>query len=80
MVWEAIIQFSVVKEKLLTGHLQREHMFIWKLKTGQCGKRKLFMVPYIHHISCAYGNFAPVLYEATRYIDGLIFDPAESYT
>jgi L-fucose isomerase-like protein len=40
-------------------------------------EEKIIYGPYIHHISCSYGNFAPVLYEATRYIDGLAFDPAD---
>ena len=40
-------------------------------------EEKIIYGPYIHHISCSYGNFAPVLYEATRYIDGLTFDPAD---
>lgn len=38
-------------------------------------EEKIIYGPYIHHVSCSYGNFAPVLYEATRYIDGLTFDP-----
>jgi L-fucose isomerase-like protein len=40
-------------------------------------EEKIIYGPYIHHISCSYGNFAPVLYEATRYINGLTFDPAD---
>ena len=32
--------------------------------------------PYIHHVACAYGHRAGVLREATRYVDGLTFEPA----
>lgn len=39
-------------------------------------EEKIIYGPYIHHISCSYGKYAPVLYEATKYIDGLTFDPA----
>lgn len=38
-------------------------------------EEKIIYGPYIHHISCSYGKYAPVLYEATKYIDGLTFDP-----
>jgi len=40
-------------------------------------EEKIIYGPYIHHTSCIYGNYAPVLYEATRYLDGVTFDPAE---
>lgn len=40
-------------------------------------EEKIIYGPYIHHTSCIYGKFAPVLYEATRYLDGVTFDPAE---
>jgi L-fucose isomerase-like protein len=40
-------------------------------------EEKIIYGPYVHHTSCIYGNYAPVLYEATRYIDGVTFDPAE---
>jgi len=39
-------------------------------------EEKLIYGPYIHHVSCIYGSFAPALYEAARHIDGLNFDPA----
>ena len=39
-------------------------------------EEKLIYGPYIHHVSCAYGSFAPALYEAARHIDNLEFDPA----
>lgn len=40
-------------------------------------EEKIIYGPYIHHVSCIYGNYAVAIYEATRYIDGLIFDPVE---
>jgi len=40
-------------------------------------EEKIIYGPYIHHTSCIYGHYAPVLYEATRYLNGVIFDPAE---
>jgi len=40
-------------------------------------EEKIIYGPYIHHTSCIYGNFASVLYEATRYLEGVTFDPAE---
>jgi L-fucose isomerase-like protein len=43
-------------------------------------EEKIIYGPYIHHVSCSYGNLAPVLYEATRYIDGLNFDPTDPTT
>jgi hypothetical protein len=40
-------------------------------------EEKIIYGPYIHHTSCIYGNYAPALYEATRYLDGITFDPAQ---
>lgn len=40
-------------------------------------EEKIIYGPYIHHTSCIYGNYAEVLYEATRYLNGVKFDPAE---
>jgi len=40
-------------------------------------EEKIIYGPYIHHTSCMYGNYASVMYEATRYLDGVKFDPAE---
>ncbi len=40
-------------------------------------EEKIIYGPYIHHVSCIYGNYASVLYEATRYLDGIKFDPAD---
>ena len=40
-------------------------------------EEKIIYGPYIHHTSCIYGKYAPALYEASRYLDGVSFDPAE---
>ncbi|NLF92448.1 MAG: fucose isomerase [Oligosphaeraceae bacterium] len=40
-------------------------------------EEKIIYGPYIHHVSCALGRYAPALYEAARHIDGLEFDPVE---
>ncbi len=40
-------------------------------------EEKIIYGPYIHHTSCIYGKYSSVLYEATRYLDGVTFDPAE---
>lgn len=42
-------------------------------------EERLVRGPYIHHLSGAYGHYAPVLYEACRYLPGLqpdMFDPS----
>jgi L-fucose isomerase-like protein len=33
--------------------------------------------PYIHHVAGIHGNFAPALYEATRFIPGIKADPVQ---
>lgn len=48
-----------------------------EVKDWPLWEEKIIYGPYVHHTSCIYGNYAPVLYEATRYIDGVTFDPAE---
>ncbi len=40
-------------------------------------EEKIIYGPYIHHTSCIYGKYSSVLYEATRYLEGVTFDPAE---
>lgn len=40
-------------------------------------EEKLVYGPYIHHVTGAYGHWSAALYEASRYIDGLEFDPAQ---
>lgn len=47
-----------------------------EVKDWPMWEEKLIYGPYIHHVSCAYGSFAPALYEAARHIDNLDFDPA----
>jgi len=48
-----------------------------EVKDWPLWEEKVIYGPYIHHTSCIYGHYAPVLYEATRYLDGVTFDPAE---
>ncbi len=38
-------------------------------------EEKIIYGPYIHHVSGSYGKFSAAIYEAARYIDGLVFDP-----
>ena len=40
-------------------------------------EEKIIYGPYIHHISCVYGNYAAVFYEACRYFEDLKFDPID---
>lgn len=40
-------------------------------------EEKFIYGPYIHHVSCIYGSLTPALKEATRFIDGLEFDPVD---
>jgi len=40
-------------------------------------EEKIIYGPYVHHTSCIYGKYAPALYEAIRYLEGVTFDPAE---
>lgn len=40
-------------------------------------EEKIIYGPYIHHTSCIYGNYSAVLYEATKYLNGVSFDPVE---
>ena len=39
-------------------------------------EEKIIYGPYVHHVSCIYGNYASVLYEASRYFD-VTFDPVD---
>jgi L-fucose isomerase-like protein len=48
-----------------------------EVKDWPLWEEKIIYGPYIHHISGIYGNYAAAIYEATRYIDGLVFDPVE---
>ena len=40
-------------------------------------EEKIIYGPYIHHISCIYGKYASVIYEASRYLNGVTFDPTQ---
>jgi L-fucose isomerase-like protein len=37
-------------------------------------ERHMIKGPYIHHVACIYDNYVDVLREASKYIDGLMFD------
>lgn len=52
--------------------------YLW-IKTSDWTKweEKLIYGPYIHHVAAVHGKVSPVLYEATRYIDGLTIDAVE---
>lgn len=52
--------------------------YIWiKVRDWSVWEEKLIYGPYINHVAGIHDKIAPVLYEATRYIDGIKFDPAE---
>jgi L-fucose isomerase-like protein len=52
--------------------------YLWiKAKDWSLWEEKLIMGPYIHHIAGVHGLLSPVLYEASKYINGVCFDPAE---
>ncbi len=40
-------------------------------------EEKIIYGPYIHHVACMYGSYSAALYEASRHIDGLEFDPVD---
>jgi L-fucose isomerase-like protein len=52
--------------------------YIWaKVDNWVRWERKFIEGPYIHHVSCIHGKFAPVLKEACKYISGLEYDSVE---
>ena len=52
--------------------------YLWiTAKDWSLWEEKLIMGPYIHHIAGEHGLLSPVLYEASKYINGVCFDPAE---
>lgn len=52
--------------------------YIWiKVRDWSRWEEKLIYGPYIHHVAGIHGKIAPVLYEASKYIDGLEFDACE---
>ena len=69
---------------MLMGHAQGAPgpftggTYVWaKVKDWPLWEHKVIYGPYIHHCVGAYGNFAPVLFEACRFIPGLTPDPVE---
>ena len=63
--------------KAIDGPYNQGTYVYLEVKDWPMWEEKIIYGPYIHHTSCAYGHYATVLYEATRYIDGVKFDPAE---
>ena len=52
--------------------------YVWvEVKDWPKWEHKLIYGPYIHHVACAYGQVADVLYQACRFIPGLEPDPVE---
>lgn len=52
--------------------------YLWiKTKDWSKWEEKLIYGPYIHHVAAVHGKVSPVLYEASRYIDGLTLDAVE---
>jgi len=46
--------------------------YVWfEVNDWPTWEERLVRGPYIHHVSGAYGRYAPVLYEATRYLPGV---------
>jgi hypothetical protein len=48
-----------------------------KVKDWPKWEHKLIYGPYVHHVACGYGQVADVLYQACRFIPGLLPDPVE---
>ncbi|RKX53324.1 MAG: fucose isomerase [Thermotoga sp.] len=52
--------------------------YVWfEVKNWPLWEEKLIRGPYVHHVAGIHGKFAPVLYEACRYIPDLTPDPVE---
>jgi hypothetical protein len=69
---------------LLVGHARgtdgprNKGTYLWiKVNDWDLWEKKLIYGPYIHHVAGIHKKIAPILYEATRYIDGLELDPVD---
>jgi len=52
--------------------------YLWaEFKNWPKWEEKIIYGPYIHHVVGVHGRFAPILYEACKYIPGLTPDPVE---
>ncbi len=52
--------------------------YVWfEVKDWPLWEEKIIHGPYIHHVAGIHGKFAPILYEACRYIPNLMPDPIE---
>jgi len=62
------------KSKTISGPFT-QNTYVWvELEDWKKFERKVIEGPYIHHTSCAYGDYTDVLKEACKYIEGLEFD------
>jgi len=69
---------------LLMGHAQETDgpsnagTYMWaQFDNWPKWERKIIYGPYIHHVGVIKGQYAPALYDACRYIEGLEPDPVE---
>lgn len=69
---------------LLAGHAvgaegpKNKGTYLWvKVKDWSKWEERLIYGPYIHHVIGIHDKIAPVIYEATKYIDALKFDTIE---
>jgi hypothetical protein len=55
--------------------------YLWiKVRDWSRWEEKLISGPYIHHVAGVHGRIAAVLYEASKYMKGVCFDPCEPDT
>jgi len=81
-----VVRFDSVKGdyRLLSGQAagtagpKTTGTYLW-IKTSDWTKweERLIYGPYIHHVTAVHGRVSPVLYEASRYIEGLTLDAIE---
>ncbi len=58
---------------------ETRNVYLWmKVADWPRWERHFIEGPYIHHVACAHGRYAPALYEACRFLPGLVADPVES--
>lgn len=52
--------------------------YLWiKVKEWSKWEEHLIMGPYIHHVAAIHGKLTPILYEASKYMNGIHFDSVE---
>ncbi len=63
--------------KTTTGPMSRG-TYVWvEVEDWLKWEQRLMYGPYVHHCAGVYGNVSEIIYEATKYIDGLKPDPIE---